>query len=71
MILTINSNAAYLVAPTARSRAGGYHNLGNRSGLSFDGPVYVLAKIIKAVMNAASEAECGGLCMNTQEAVPL
>ena len=71
MILTINSNAAYLVAPKARSRAGGYHYLGKKSGQLFNGPVYTLSTIIKAVMCAASKAECSGLYMNTQEAAPL
>jgi hypothetical protein len=30
-----------------------------------------LAKIIKAVMQSAAEAECGGLYMNAKEAVPM
>ena len=38
MILSIDSNAAYLVAPKARSRAGGYHYLGNKDGKLFNDP---------------------------------
>ena len=71
MQLQIISDAAYLVAKMARSRAGGYHFLGNRDGKLFNGPIYVLAKIIKRVMASASEAECDGLFMNAQEAVPF
>ena len=45
--------------------------MGKKRGQLFNGLVYGLAKIIKAVMNAASKAECSGLYMNAQEAVPL
>ena len=71
MQLQIISDAAYLVAKMARSRAGGYHFLGTRDGKLFNGPIYVLAKLIKRVMASASEAECGGLFMNAQEAIPI
>jgi hypothetical protein len=70
MILTIHSDAAYLVAAMARSRAAGYHFFGNKDGKLFNGPIFVLAKIIKNVMGSAAEAETGGLYMNAQEAVP-
>ena len=59
IILTLDSDAAYLNAPKARSRAGGYHYLGNCDGKLFSGLIYVLAKVIKAVMSAASEAGRG------------
>ena len=49
--------ASYLVAPKSKSRAGGYHYLGNKAGTQFNGPIYVLAKIIKAVIGSAAEAE--------------
>ena len=71
MQLQIISDAAYLVAKMARSRAGGYHFLGDQDGRLFNGPIYVLAKIIKRVMASASEAECSGLFMNAQEAIPF
>ena len=47
MILQSDSDAAYLVAPKARSRASGYHYLGSKDGQLFNGPVHVMAKIIK------------------------
>ena len=71
MILHVDSDAAYLVAPEARSRAGGYQYLGNTDGTLFNGPVLVLAKVIKNVMASATEAELGALYMNAQEAVAL
>ena len=54
MQLKIDVDAAFLVAKRARSRAGGYHYLGNFDETLFNGPIYVLAKIIKAVMGSAA-----------------
>jgi len=71
MILRVDSDAAYLVAPEARSRAGGYHYLSDKEGRVFNGPVMVVAKVIKNVMASAAEAELGALFMNGQEAVAL
>ena len=69
MILRIDSDAAYLVRPEARSRAGGYHYLGSKDGTLFNGPILVLAKIIKNVMASAAEAEVAGIYLNATEAV--
>ena len=70
MILTVDSDAAYQVASKSRSRASGYHFLGNMDGLLFNGAIFILlAKLIKAVMQSAAEAECGTLYMNAKEAV--
>ena len=71
MVLRVDSDAAYLVAPEARSRAGGYQYLSNEEGTLFNGPVLILAKVIKNVMASAAEAELGALYMNAQEAVGL
>lgn len=71
MILQTHSDAAYLVAPHSRSRMGGYHFLDDRNRKSFNGPILVLAKIIKHVMSSACEAEVGALFMNAQQAVPI
>ena len=71
MILQLDSDAAYLVCPEARSRAGGYFFLGNKDRKLFNGALKVLAKIIKNVMASASEAEVAGLYMNAHEAVPM
>lgn len=71
MILQTDSDSAYLVCPKARSRAGGYHFLGSKDRKQFNGPIMVLAKIIKTVMASAAEAEVAALFMNAQEAVPM
>ena len=71
MQLFVDINVAYLVAPKARSRIAGYLYLGNKGGKLFNGPIYVVAKVIKSVMASEAEAECGGLYINAQEAVPL
>ena len=60
MILQADSDAAYLVAPEARSRAGGYHFLGSNYHTLFNGPIHVLAKLIKNVMSSEMEAEIAG-----------
>jgi hypothetical protein len=70
MQLHIESDAAYLVCPRARSRAGGYHYLSNKQNTTFNGPITVIAKVIKNVMSSAAEAEIGALFMNAQEAIP-
>ena len=71
MILSVDSDAAYQVASKSRSRASGYHYLGDMDGLLFNGAIFILAKVIKAVMQSAAEAECGALYMNANEAVPM
>jgi hypothetical protein len=42
-----------------RSRAGGYHYLGNKDRTAFNAPIFIQAKVIKNVM--ASAAEAGGV----------
>ena len=37
MVLRVDSDAAYLVAPEAKSRAGGYHYLSDTKGAVFNG----------------------------------
>ena len=71
MQLFIDSDAAYLVHPKARSRAGGYRYLGNIDGKLFNGPIYILAKVIKAVMASVADVECGSLYINASDAVPF
>ena len=46
MILSIDSNAAYLASPKAQSRAGGFYYMGNRNKELINSPVAVNAKII-------------------------
>ena len=71
IILQTISDAAYLVCPKARSPIGGYHFLGNKDRELFNGPLLVLAKIIKNVMGSAAESEVGALSINAQAALPI
>ena len=77
MILYVASDAAYLVLPKARSRAGGHYFLGNKPAddgtpdPTPNGAIHTLCKTIRNVVASAAEAETGGLYLNGQEAVPI
>ena len=73
MVLGIHSDASYLSEPGARSRAGGHFFMSNNEEVpsSSNGAVLNVAKIIKAVMSSAAEAELGALYINAREAVPM
>lgn len=66
MILHVKSEAAYLVALNLRNRAGGYHYMGSKDNMQFNGAIFVLAHIIKNVIASAMEAEIAPLYENTQ-----
>jgi len=64
MILHLHSDASYHTAPKARSRVGGHFYLGNQpdqSNLQPNGPILAFAKVIKAIVSSAAEAEVGAL----------
>ena len=69
MQLIFDSDTAYLNVQKSRSRAAVYHFLGNTDGKLFNGPIFILAKIIKAVMSSAAEAKVGSLFINAQQAI--
>lgn len=74
MILKIHSDASYLSAPKARSRAGGHFYLGDKPSNNperYNGALLNKATILRNVMGSAAEAECGALYENATEAVPL
>jgi hypothetical protein len=72
MVLAINSDASYLSEPKARSRAGGHFFMSeDNTDPKDNGAVHTVAKIIKAVMSSAAEAELGGLFINAKTAVPI
>jgi hypothetical protein len=72
MVLAIQSDASYLSEPKARSRAGGHFFMSaNEEDPRDNGAVHTVAKIIKAVMSSAAEAELGGLFINAKMAVPI
>ena len=73
MILHVHSDASYLTASKARSRAGGNYFLSgpDKENTTINGPIHSLAKIIKNVMASAAEAELGALYMNAQDTIPI
>ena len=72
MILNVHSDASYLSAPKARSRAGGYYFLGSlpkdNEPIVLNGAFYVLCTILKLVAASAAEAELGALFLNAKQA---
>ena len=73
MIIRCDSDAAYLVASKARSRAAGFIYMGNKDGNKeiINAPIMVIAKILKMVVASAAEAEVAALYHNAREIVPL
>ena len=71
MVLAGHSDASYLSESKARSRAGGHFFLAaDTTYPDNNGAVLTVAKIIKAVMSSAAEAELGALYINCREAIP-
>jgi hypothetical protein len=74
MILKLHSDASYLSEPEARSRASGFHHLGNNQPIIAgdppeppNGAILVVSNIVKIVAASATEAELGALFFNGQE----
>jgi len=71
MTLVVHSDASYLSAPGARSRAGGYFFLDNNTQNAqhaINAPVHVKCCIMKNVLSSATEAEIGAIFLNCQQA---
>ena len=60
MILNVHSDASYLTAPKARSRASGNFFLGsipeNNKPITLNGPIHYLCSVLKFVASSAAEA---------------
>ena len=69
MILHVESDAAYLVAPNAKSRVAGYYYLSNAAGTLQNPPIQVLCKLLRHVIALAAEAETAGTFYNGQETI--
>lgn len=72
MILNVHSDASYLSAPNARSRAAGYYFLGSmpQDGrpIKLNSAIHVLCTLLKFVASSAAKAELGALFLNAKEA---
>ena len=74
MILHIDSDAAYLVMPNARSRFAGYYYLSkypptpltDKTSIPLNAPILIECKTIRHVVASAAEAETSGLFHNAQ-----
>jgi hypothetical protein len=75
MVLNVHSNASYLSAPRARSRAGDYFFLGSIpidcDPIKLNGTIHITCTILKLVAASAAEAKLGALFLNAQEAKVL
>ncbi len=75
MILNVHSDASYLSAPHAYSRAGGYFFLGslpvNSDPIKLNGAIHITCTILKLVAASAAEAKLSALFLNAQEAKVL
>ena len=72
MILKIHSDASYLSETEARSRVGGYFFLGNKNEtLQHNGPIHIIAKIIKNVVSLTAEVEIAGIYTCAIDTIPI
>jgi hypothetical protein len=70
MVLSIDSDAAYLVEPQSRSRVAGYFQL-NSLPTFVNGALLIECKTLRHVVASSAEAETAGLFHNAQIAVPI
>ena len=77
MVLHVETDAAYLVAPKARSRIAGFYYCSNKYNkntpikVPLNGPVHVECKTLRRVVTSAAEAETAGLFYNAQFSIPI
>lgn len=74
MILNIDSDAAYLVLPNAKSRIAGYFYLSSdpiNTPPPINAPVLVVCKALCHVVASAAESETAGVFINAQIAIPI
>jgi hypothetical protein len=78
MVLHLDTDAAYLVLPQARSRIAGHYFLSDNPPTpptmpkpKPNGPIHTECRTLRSVVSSAAEAECGGLYHNSQNAIPI
>ena len=73
MQLFIDFDAAYLVAPKARSRVAGFYYFKNTpqgtTQKPSNHPVFIVCHCLKHIVSSAAEAETAGLFYNSQHAI--
>ncbi len=72
MILHVDSDAAYLVAPRAKSHIAGFYYCSNNTPTPpLNGPVHVECRVLQHVVTSVAEAETAALLYNDQTAIHL
>ena len=75
MVLHIDSDAAYLVMPNAKSCIAGYFQLNNHpqriAHPEVNGAILVICKALKHVVSSAAESETAGVFFNAQKAISI
>ena len=75
MQLEIDSDAAYLVLPKARSRMAGYFKLlddpKNKQRTLYNGAILIECRTLRHVVSSAAEAETNSVFQNAKTAIPI
>ena len=73
MQLHVDSDAAYLIAPKAKSRAAGYYHLSNKdtNNIKMNAPIHVECILLKHVVTSKVEAETAALFHKGQTAIGI
>ena len=75
MVLHVDSDAAYLVAPKSRSRIAGYYYMSDHPNITkhpkMNGAILVECKNLRHVVSSSAEAEVAGIFHNAGMAVPI
>ena len=75
MILHVDSDAAYLVAPKARSRISSYFLLLDHPNITkhprLNGAILAECKTLRHVVSSSDESKVAGICHNSGIAIPI
>ena len=75
MILHIDSDAAYLVAPKTRSRVARYLHLSDHMNITehpkLNGAIFVECKTLQHELSSASKTKVAGISHNSQLGIPI
>ena len=75
LVLHIDSNVAYLLAPKAQSQVAGYFHLSNHPNVTkrpkLNRVILVECKLLRHVLSSSAEAKVEGIFHNATIAVPI